>query len=343
MTIERLSADRPDEVADLCDVQHLLESRGERVSQRLLWAVNRFRLESNVLRDYSRSWFAHPHVDDGHCPAVRLAGWLLRRLGLYRRGLRNATDVLVRPIELPLPALPEAFDGYTILHLSDPHFEELPGQDERIARAVADREVDLCVLTGDYRGEMPGGRETCLRSLARVVEAISAREGIVGVLGNHDQCDLVDPMERMGIRLLINESMFLHRAGQAVRVVGTDDPHYYLTSLALRALREAGEEFAIALVHSPELYRSAEEAGIDLYLCGHTHGGQICLPGGRPLVLHMRRARRFYRDVWRYGRMTGVTTVGCGASGVPVRFHTRSEVLLLTLRSGRCISRQAGV
>ena len=85
-------------------------------------------------------------------------------------------------------------------------------------------------------------------------------------------------------------------------------------------------------MHSAEVADDADEAGYSLYLCGHTHGGQICLPGGRPLVTHLKRCRHAARGLWRQGGMTGYTSCGLGVSDLPVRFNTRGEIVLITLR-----------
>jgi predicted MPP superfamily phosphohydrolase len=120
-----------------------------------------------------------------------------------------------------------------------------------------------------------------------------------------------------------------------VQVVGTDDVHYYFTDQAVHALEAARDAFTIALVHSPELFDVAADLGVDLYLCGHTHAGQVCLPGGRAVITHLSRGRRFYRGTREHRGMVGITNAGAGTSGVPVRFNTRGEVLALTLRPAR--------
>jgi predicted MPP superfamily phosphohydrolase len=116
--------------------------------------------------------------------------------------------------------------------------------------------------------------------------------------------------------------------------VGTDDVHYYYTDQSLHALEAAREGFTIALVHSPELYQAAAAAGVDLYLCGHTHAGQVRLPGGLAPLKHLRVGRHLYDGQWRHGDMQGVTNAGAGTSGIPVRFNTESEILVLRLRRG---------
>ena len=91
----------------------------------------------------------------------------------------------------------------------------------------------------------------------------------------------------------------------------------------------------IALVHSPELVHQAAEAGASLYLTGHTHGGQISLPGGRPILTNLATGQRFASGQWRCGSMLGYTSPGVGVSGLPVRFNTRGEVTVITLTRSR--------
>jgi len=82
----------------------------------------------------------------------------------------------------------------------------------------------------------------------------------------------------------------------------------------------------------PEMADYADEAGYALYLCGHTHGGQICLPGGRSLITSLRRCRHAASGLWSQGSMTGYISRGLGVSNPPIRFNTRGEVVLITLR-----------
>ena len=301
------------------------------IPPRLIWATNRFWMETENRKTgryggHSRQhWYALLFLMN----ALRFA---LKLTGQYQRGLRNAWEVVVRELELPLPRLPPAFEGFTILHLSDLHLDGMPGLEQVILDRVAGREFDLCVLTGDYRTELHGPIEPTMARLRPLVSGLRSRHGILAVLGNHDDCHMVAPLEAMGIRLLLNESVELSRGDSRIQVIGTDDVHYYFTDQAVHALEKAGPLFTVALVHSPELYDVAAELGVDLYLCGHTHAGQVCLPGGRPVIKHLSRGRRFYRGTWSHRAMLGVTNAGAGTSGVPVRFNTRGEILVLRLR-----------
>jgi predicted MPP superfamily phosphohydrolase len=260
---------------------------------------------------------------------------LLKLTRQYERGVRNAWDVAVRGVEVALARLPPAFDGFTVLHLSDLHLDGMPGLEQTVLERVGAREFDLCVLTGDYRTELHGPIRPTMDRLRPLVSGLRSRHGVLAVLGNHDDCHMVEPMEAMGIRVLVNESVRLARGEHVVQVVGTDDVHYYFTDQAVHALERARDAFTLALVHSAELFDVAADLGVDLYLCGHTHAGQVCLPGGRPVLTHLSRGRHLYRGLWRHRHMVGITNAGVGTSGVPVRFNTRGEILVLTLRHDR--------
>ena len=108
----------------------------------------------------------------------------LRVTGTYWRGRANAGKVHVRRNIVRLPKLPSAFDGFTILHLSDLHAELSGPAMRRAAELSHGLDYDLCVLTGDYRGRTHGDCRPCLEGVARLVETL--RGDIYAVLGNHD-------------------------------------------------------------------------------------------------------------------------------------------------------------
>ncbi len=307
------------------------EWRGDSISARQLWAQNRFWMETQNLASKRHGGRRQQH-HRALLFAMKTFEWGLKCVGQYRRGVENARDITVRELDLALPGLPAHFDGFTILHISDPHLDGMPGLEFEVLRLLQHRRFDICALTGDYRNAIHGSIRATMQGLERLVHGIQTREGFVGVLGNHDDCHMVAPMEAMGIRVLINEAWVLERNGQMLQFVGTDDVHYYYTDQALLALERACRGFTIALVHSPELCDAAAEAGVSLYLCGHTHAGQVCLPGGIPLVKHLRSGRAYYRGHWQHRGMQGITSAGMGTSGIPVRFNTQGEVMILTLR-----------
>ncbi len=143
---------------------------------------------------------------------------------------------------------------------------------------------------------------------------------------------MAEELERIGFDVLINRSLEIRRAGDRIRLTGLDDVHSFYTARAHAALGEADGACAVALVHSAELADHAADAGYSLYLSGHTHAGQIALPGGRPVVAQLSRCKHAAAGLWRQGAMIGHTSSGLGVSRPPVRFNTRGEVALLTLR-----------
>jgi len=298
---------------------------------RRIWAANRFWMETQNLASKryggkrKQHWYAMMVM-------TKLLEQALRVTGQYEAGRAHAEDVRLRHIDLAFPDLPAAFDGFTVLHLSDLHLDGSPGLEERILGLVAGQTFDICVLTGDYRAAVHGPHLQAVLLLERLVGGLSTREGVLAVLGNHDDTHMVRPIEAMGVRVLLNERFVLDRGGERLQFVGTDDVHYYYTDQAAVALQSARDAFTIALIHSPELCDSAAAAGVSLYLCGHTHAGQVCFPRGIPVIKHLRAGRAYYRGCWRHHGMLGVTNSGAGTSGIPVRFNSRGEVLVLHLR-----------
>jgi predicted MPP superfamily phosphohydrolase len=257
---------------------------------------------------------------------------LLRLCGLYGPGRRNALALTRADIDLGFPDLPLAFDGYRLLHISDPHLETLPELADAAAALLAGETVDLTVLTGDFQRRPPSDPGAAVALLERVLEPLTTRDGIVATLGNHDTHAVVAPLEALGITVLINEAMRIERAGETLTLCGTDDVARYYTPDAAGCLQATREGFGIALVHTPELAQTAAAAGFSLYLAGHTHGGQVCLPGGRPIVTFLETNQEFARGLWRCGDMIGYTTSGLGSAAIPVRFACPPEVVVFRLR-----------
>jgi len=257
----------------------------------------------------------------------------LKLSGLYWRARRNAERVTVRRNDIVFKDLPPRFDGFTILHLSDLHVDISQAAMQRVYELVGELRYDICVLTGDYRGETYGPFGTALDGVGRVRSRLKGP--VYGVLGNHDSIRMVPGIEAMGIRMLLNESETIRRGDQAIHLAGIDDAGFF----GVDNIQKAGEEiphggFAILLSHTPEVYRQAAHAGFHLMLSGHTHGGQICLPGGIPITLDARLPRRYGAGAWRHQEMAGYTSTGTGSSIVPVRFNCPPEVTLHRLRRG---------
>ena len=274
--------------------------------------------------------FFHPRKWRRNPTIIRTA---LKLTGLYQRARKNAERIQIRHVDIELPGLPTSFDGLTLLQISDLHTDISDGAMQRLIELLPGLVYDLCVLTGDYRGKSYGPFDATIAGMARVCAAIVAP--IYGVLGNHDSIRMVPELEGMGIRMLLNEAETLERGNQRIHLVGIDDAHYYRVDNIEKSVSQLpGDEFSILLSHTPEIYRQAAHADFDLLLGGHTHGGQICLPGAIPLTLDSALPRRMGSGLWKYRDMVGYTSVGVGSSVAPVRINCPPEITLLRLRCG---------
>ena len=255
----------------------------------------------------------------------------LRLAGLYGRGRRNAARVELCHNTVVLPELPPAFDGFTLLHLTDLHVEMNSAALQRVVELLADVSYDVAVLTGDFRAQTYGPYEAVLDGLRWFRPHLKGP--VYGVLGNHDTVRMVPAMEQMGIRMLLNEVEAIRRGDQRIHLVGVDDAHYYRVDNIEKAAGDVPhDEFSILLTHTPEIYRQAAHADFNFLLSGHTHGGQICLPGGTPIILDAKLPRKFGAGAWQYEGMHGYTSRGCGTSLVPVRLNCPPEITLHHLR-----------
>ncbi|MGA7874308.1 MAG: CDP-archaeol synthase [Desulfoferrobacter sp.] len=258
-----------------------------------------------------------------------------RLLGLYNKGLQNALNVRVSRLAFNFQQLPEVFNGYRILYLSDLHLDGLQSLTEKLQLLVRDLPVDLCVIGGDLRMETHGPFFEAMAHMRRLIPEIRARDGIIGILGNHDCMEIVEPLEEDGMTYLINDSLAIERKGEKIWFVGVDDPHYYRCHDLDEAFQQVpAGDFTVFLAHTNEAYREAREFGSNFYICGHCHAGQIQLPPIGPIFTHSRAPRRYSKGIWQYRGMTGYTSDGVGVSGVPLRFFSQGEVVLITLRRG---------
>ncbi|WP_181905508.1 metallophosphoesterase [Aestuariispira insulae] len=256
---------------------------------------------------------------------------MARLIGLDWLGRHFGRRVRLAQHDFQLPRLPQAFRNFRLLHITDPHFDMDPDMAQAIINICNDVEVDLCVFTGDYRAGNDGACESIYPSFRSLIGGVKSRYGFWGILGNHDGTEMLEPLEATGLKILLNESVDLPIKGQILRLTGLDDVNCFYTEQADIALDADQSDFAIALVHSPEMASRAARAGYGLYLCGHTHGGQICLPGGKPLITHLHCEKDLYAGRWQRGDMTGFTSPGAGMSGLPYRFFCQPEVSLITL------------
>ncbi len=300
----------------------------EMMSRRRDWLARREAMES---RPSGKLWRGNVR---GHL--YKMAGNVherCRSTRFFRWGADRALNLQTTRLTVSHPDIPVAFDGYRILHLTDLHLDNIDDTATVLAKCITDIDHDLCVITGDIRDNIHAPLDPLIERLNCVVSAVQPPDGVFGVLGNHDSAAMVSPMESIGIRVLVNETITMSRGDEDLHITGLDDVHRFETEHAHATLDAAPEGYCIALVHSPEVADRAAEKH-RLYLTGHTHGGQICLPTQRPFATGLKRHHELARGVWRHGDMVGYTSRGIGTCVIPFRAYCPGEVVCVTLRSG---------
>jgi predicted MPP superfamily phosphohydrolase len=252
---------------------------------------------------------------------------VLRLTGLYRRAWLNAMRPVVRCRAVRIKGLPAAFDGFRLLHLSDLHCDADAAFVPEVIQRLAGVEYDACMMTGDFRLQTFGSYAQAIGGMRKLKAALATPA--YAVLGNHDYLEMTADLEAMGIRVLLNEAVPIERRGARIWIAGVDDAHYYETADIERASRDIPPgETAILLAHSADVYPDAAKKGFALMLCGHTHGGQMCLPGGVMVIKNSRCRRRFCRGAWQHGELAGYTSSGTGSSGLAVRLNCPPEIVV---------------
>lgn len=283
----------------------------------------------------------HPrHRDERQCLTwqrqvqMALFSFILRTVGIYPRGMRNALDMELVEERAACGELPETLDGFRLLHLSDLHLgRTYPEHTERMAALLNGVKADVCVITGDFRHGHFGPSDHVAGALRKVLSGVAAKQGTYAVLGNHDTLNIGEAIEEAGVRVLYNEGVPL--SSGALWLGGVDDPHLYRCDRLDGALRDAPPHaFRVLLAHSPERVSEAAALGVGLYLCGHTHGGQVRLPLLGAVHKNARCRRGQVMGWWREGKMLGHTSPGLGTTDLPVRYLCPPRATMITLRRG---------
>lgn len=189
---------------------------------------------------------------------------------------------------------------------------------------------DVLLLGGDFVSV----RADDIHALAPLLAKVRAPLGKFGVFGNHDlranREVLAEALATAGVRLLVNEVVRLPAPYDDVSIVGLDDP---IRGTPRGEVLDAGDGVRLLLMHAPDGLLAAGNRHFDLALCGHTHGGQIVLPGGTmPYLPHGTLSREFPVGLFHLeGDRTLLVSRGVGCSTVPMRFGCPAEIHIVTL------------
>lgn len=268
---------------------------------------------------------------EGKTPLLRKAVNMACSLPFWKPLFRGTCESIdVNNVEFSFPHLPDVFSGFGILYVSDLHLEIAPNPLENFLSMTLP-EHDIVVVGGDIFDNY------FEREMDKLDLFLSKFEKpVYVVLGNHDKLDLIKYLEDKNVRVLLNESVFIERDNQKFIMTGIDDVTYYKSELQKASCEDTAELFdgvKVMLSHNPDFLEVAAEAGYDLQLSGHTHGGQFKVFDY--IVFPQTKFDFAIKGKWLVsGRnLQGFTSTGFGSSGYPIR-NIRPEVAIIKLRKG---------
>ena len=260
--------------------------------------------------------------------------------------------VRVKTVEVAFDNLPKAFDGYTIVQLSDIHsrsFRYRTGTLQRMVDKVNRLDADLIAFTGDIVTISPKELDATEEALRR----LKARDGVVSILGNHDYCpyiirsdstmsseegkaEVIAREKAMGWRLLMNEHWVLHHGDDSIAIVGVENtstsPHFPKRGDLYKAMHGTEGMFHILLSHDPTHWdMGVIGKDIPLTLSGHTHAMQFSLLGWSPIGHFYKQSKGLYRK----GNQQLYINIGLGETIFPARVGATPEITRIVLKSGK--------
>lgn len=259
-------------------------------------------------------------------PARRKGPWLC---------LSQPTNFMVRECEVDLPNLHGDLDDLRILHISDLHLGTRWNEAyEHVIHTANGLCADLVVCTGDIVDDRRSHRPA-MPIVKRLLPAFRSRFGFFTILGNHDSLAMGPELTEMGLHVLSGKRHHLSIGAAKLELIGA--PGIYRKHLAndfvTRFMPPARGTPRVVLAHFPDHFPHLLPLQPDLYLCGHTHGGQVCLPGGFPILRHDISPRHLCKGHHRRENVHYIVNQGLGFSGFRIRLFCPPEIVLITLKS----------
>ena len=255
------------------------------------------------------------------------------------------TALEVNEYEIVSNRIPKEFDGFRIAQVSDLHNTEFGEGNSKLIGLLSQTEPDIIVLTGDLIDSRQIDIEIAL-SFARDAMKIAP---VYFVSGNHEARvseyeDLKIGLTEAGVIVLENQKVEITRDGEAITLMGIDDPSFQESYLfgdaesvakqAIEMLQSESDGYTVLLSHRPELFELYVKTGMDLVFSGHAHGGQFRLPFLGGLVApNQGFFPKYDAGQFTEENTTMIVSRGVGNSIIPIRFNNRPEIVLVTLRN----------
>lgn len=245
------------------------------------------------------------------------------------------TKIGVTNITVTSENIPDEFNGFKIVHISDLHNAEFgDGQKDLIGKIEA-QDADIIVITGD----MIDSRRTDVDKAVELITGLGNKIPVYYVTGNHESRvreynELESKLIENGVTVLKNESVKIEKDGSFINIIGVDDPSFGMSANdifhTVSELKTDG--YDVLLSHRPELFETYCESGAELVLCGHAHGGQVRIPFAGGLVApNQGLFPEYTAGSYKSGSTEMIVSRGLGNSIIPLRVNNPPELVVITL------------
>jgi uncharacterized protein len=283
--------------------------------------------------------FKRPNIRAHNNPVMHAIGCVVRMtsnlvLSVVNDGKLHENQIEFTYLRVQIKNLGTDFVGYRVLHFSDIHLGTWMNEKrlEALMTLINRQEPDLICITGDFLTHSIHGSESVLTN---ALSRLTAKDGVLAVLGNHDHWS--DPglvrrcLAASQIRELRNETVTLQRGGSKLYISGVDDVYNQKDRLDLVVNQVPDDAAAVILVHVPDFADLTAACGkFSLQISGHSHGGQVVLPWiGSPVLPPL--GRKYVRGKYQINGMTLYTNRGVGTATLPIRLNCPPEISIYTL------------
>ncbi|MCX7746051.1 MAG: metallophosphoesterase [Clostridia bacterium] len=243
--------------------------------------------------------------------------------------------IQVKKIEIADSSVPRSFKGTKIVFVTDIHHSKVYPRSrvKALVQKINGLKPDIMLLGGDYVNKSISYIEPCFEEL----KELKAPMGKYGVMGNHDHWESKEltllNMEKAGIKSLDNDSLWLYKNGEKIKIGGVGD-YWEDKQIIENTIHDVGEnDFAILLSHNPDYVEKIKTNKIDLVLSGHTHGGQVTLFGLWAPFVPSQYGQKYREGLIRNEYTQVLVSHGIGNVGYyPVRFFARPQIHVIELK-----------
>lgn len=265
-------------------------------------------------------------------------------IGLSTLCIWQNNSITINEIVFKSDKIPEAFNGYKILQISDLHNKEFGHKQDKLLEKIAKINPDIIVITGDLIDSSNTNIDVSMDLISKAIDIAP----IIYVSGNHEAWsgvynDLKCKLENSGVTVLDNQKTEIFNNNDSIDIIGLSDPDFIKsdwlensssveTENLLEALIENNNDFKILLAHRPELFDIYSSRDIDLVFSGHAHGGQFRIPFvGGLIAPDQGLFPELTEGIHTKNNTSMIISRGLGNSIIPIRIFNRPELIVLTL------------